>query len=270
MEISCVVPTLNSAATLDQTLLSLRTQKNVDVRVLVVDSGSTDGTLEICKRWGIETCYADPGNIYRAINIGLRQCNSPWLAYLNSDDWLYPDSFSRLIACAEVDKADVVYGNCDYTDDVGRFIYSFVSAKPDQLIRLFSLGVFGFNQPAAIFRPLVYDQLTGFNERYYLSADADFYRRALRHGFKFARLSGSSVVCFRVHMMQLSQLKVNLVHTENQQIFGQPSGIDKLRSQVTLSYWKLTNLPNYIIRILRASLIAGRVRMPRWTNEKSS
>jgi glycosyltransferase involved in cell wall biosynthesis len=44
-EISYVVPTLNSAATLDMTLYSLRSQKNVEIKIIVDDSVSTDGTL---------------------------------------------------------------------------------------------------------------------------------------------------------------------------------------------------------------------------------
>jgi glycosyltransferase involved in cell wall biosynthesis len=267
MELSCVVPTLNSAETLDQTLLSLCTQRNVDVRILVVDSGSTDGTLEICQRWGVETCYAERGNIYRAINVGLRQCNSPWLAYLNSDDWLYPDSYARLITCAEAHKAEVVYGNSDYTDQAGRFVYSFVAAKPSQLMPLYRLGVPGINQPAVIFCNQIYHQLNGFNEQYYLNADNDFFLRALRNEIKFAHLPGPSVVCFRLHKNQLSQSKGDQLQTEFRQVFGQPSAIVKMRGSIVLARWRVINLPNYIIRILRASLFAGHIRLPRWTYE---
>ncbi|EPF24462.1 glycosyltransferase [Microcystis aeruginosa] len=49
-EISYVIPTLNSAATLDMTLLSLRSQKDVEVNIIVVDSGSTDGTLDLLQK----------------------------------------------------------------------------------------------------------------------------------------------------------------------------------------------------------------------------
>jgi glycosyltransferase involved in cell wall biosynthesis len=58
LSISYVVPTLNSAATLDMTLYALRSQKDVEVNIIVVDSGSTDETLDICKRWDVKTLYA--------------------------------------------------------------------------------------------------------------------------------------------------------------------------------------------------------------------
>ena len=87
--VSCVIPTLNSSRTLEETLMSLLRQRNCQVKVIVADSGSTDGTLDICRRWGVPSIYVRPGNMYQAINEGLEQCSTDWLAYLNSDDMLY-------------------------------------------------------------------------------------------------------------------------------------------------------------------------------------
>ena len=180
--ISCVVPTLNSAATLDATLLSLRSQKNINLKIIVADSGSTDGTLEICQRWEVPSIYVPPGNMYQAINAGLRQCTSEWFTYLNSDDWIYPDSIARLLAQGKQSNADVVYGNCDYTDEQSRFVYPFEAAAPNELLPLFRLRRMAFAQPAAIFRRSSYEKLNGFDESLLYSADADFYIRALLAG----------------------------------------------------------------------------------------
>jgi glycosyltransferase involved in cell wall biosynthesis len=60
LKVTYVVPTLNSAATLEMTLLSLKSQRDVDLSILVIDSGSTDGTLDICKHWDVKTIYAEP------------------------------------------------------------------------------------------------------------------------------------------------------------------------------------------------------------------
>ena len=114
--ITCAVPTLNSAKTLGATLLSLRSQQPVNVEIVVVDSGSTDRTLEICRHFGVPVLFDDPNNIYRAINKGLNRADSEWLAYLNSDDWIYPGSYANLMALGESAGADIVYGNCDYAD----------------------------------------------------------------------------------------------------------------------------------------------------------
>ena len=67
--ITYVIPTLNSASTLDMTLFSLKSQRDINLEILVVDSGSTDKTLEICKKWNIKSIYVEAGNMYKAINI---------------------------------------------------------------------------------------------------------------------------------------------------------------------------------------------------------
>ena len=93
-QIGVVVPTMNSASTLQWTLCSLRSQRDITLDVIVADSGSQDGTVDICKAWGVPTIYVPPGNMYRAINAGLRVMESDWVTYLNSDDIVYPDSYA--------------------------------------------------------------------------------------------------------------------------------------------------------------------------------
>lgn len=261
-EISYVIPTLNSAKTLEMTLLSLRSQNNIKINVIVVDSGSTDGTLEICQRWGVKTLYAEPGNMYRAINVGLRQCQTKWLGYINSDDWLYPDGIQSLIERGENTQADLVYGRCDYTDEGGRFLCSFVPAKPDQLLPLFRSGILGFAQQSTIFRDRLYHQLEGFNEDYFLRADAEFYQRALVKGNKFTKVEGASVAAFRRHKNQLSHTKAQQMQAEKQKMLtavGQKTLLDRM----TLLQWRLKNLPDYAIRILRPSSLENKLKITR-------
>lgn len=261
--ISCAVPTLNSAATLDATLLSLRSQQDVKLEIIVADSGSTDGTLQICQRWETPTIYVPPGSMYPAINAGLRQCNSEWFAYLNSDDWLYPDSFARLIALGEETGADVVYGNCDYTDEQGRFVYSFIAAKSEELLPLFRLWQMGFAQPSVIFRRRFFEQLTGFDESLVYRADADFFIRGILMDKRFAKLSGPPVACFRLHSKQLSNRSNDLTEIEAARIFGRKELKARFGDRRAFITWRSRNFSNYVIRILRESLLSGRIRLPR-------
>ncbi len=258
--ISCVVPTLNSAATLDTTLLSLRMQKDVDVQILVVDSGSTDSTLEICQRWNVPSIYEPPGNMYQAINSGLRQCTTEWITYLNSDDWVYTDSYARLLAHGQEKKAQLVYGHHDFVDEQGRFICSLTAAKPHHILPLFRSGELGFIQPAAIYRRSLYMQLNGFDERYALCADGDFFIRAALSGAPFARLNSAPVVAFRMHQKQQTQKKWAALAQEKQQIatalVQPPSALDLALK----AWWRLRNIPHYSIRLLRMSLLAQRIR----------
>ncbi len=265
--IRCVIPTLNSAKTLDQSLISLRSQMGVDVEIVVVDSGSTDGTLDICRRHNVETLYEEPGNIYRAINRGLTDSNTEWLSYLNSDDWLYINAYQRLIDLGYRSEADVVYGNCDYVDEEGRFLFSFAAASQCCLLPLFRMRRMGFAQPAAIFRSVVYRKLSGFNTNYRFKADADFFIRALRREYKFARLDGAPAACFRIHQDQLSNKRRAEIESEGEFLFGemQPDLSDHLR----LLKWRMANLPHYAMRIMRESILRGRLTINRSVDRHS-
>lgn len=245
------MPTLNSAATLEWTLLSLRSQAGCAVDIVVADSGSTDATLEICKRWGVPAIYVPRGNMYRAINAVLREGKTEWLAYLNSDDCVYPDTFARLIARAELEKAGIIYGNCDYVDYQGRFLYSFLSAGPALLVPLFRRGIFGFAQQAAVFRRSVYQELNGFDEKYSLSSDADFYSRALLSNVAVSRLPGLPVAAFRLHANQLTNTMSAAMEKEKaliRDLFGPGRPV---ADNLAVLSWRLRNLPNYAIRFLR-------------------
>ncbi len=261
--IRCVVPTLNSAETLDTTLLSLHSQQKINVEVVVADSGSTDGTLEICQRWNTPVVYVPPGNMYQAVNAGLKAGQSEWLAYLNSDDWIYPDSFSRLIEHGEATNSEIVYGNCDFTDGQGRFVYSLAASHPKHLLSLFRKRCMGFSQQTAIFRRRVYEQLNGFDESFVYRGDADFYMRALFEHTTFAHLDGPSVACFRLHEKQFSNRGLALTEVEAERLFGRSEMKASIGDELIFTGWRLKNLPHYLIRIVRESLLARRLRFPR-------
>lgn len=259
MEISYVIPTLNSSRTLESTLLGLSYQKDIRVFVKVVDSGSEDETIALCKKWGVEVLYADPGNMYHAVNVGLRSCKTNWIGYINSDDWLYPNSLHQLLHKAESDAADFIYGNCDFSDSAGRFMYTLSAAKPTSLLNIFRIGGLGFTQQATIFRRQCYTSLDGFNEDFQLAGDKEFFSRALLANFRFSHLSGSPVACFRLHSNQLSQKKFSEMSIESGKIRDSLIGQPTLRDQIVFRTWQISNIHNYLSRIIRQSALAGKL-----------
>jgi glycosyltransferase involved in cell wall biosynthesis len=261
--ISCVIPTFNSSKTIEATLLSLKTQRGTDVKIMVADSGSTDDTLEICHRWNVPTIYVPPGNMYQAINAGLCKMETEWIFYLNSDDIVFNDSLARLINLGISQNADICYGDCDYIDEVGRFLYSFRSAAPLDLLHLFRCQRMGFAQQTAIYRRSIFEELNGFDESLRFRADADFFIRAVLACKKFVRLSSPAVACFRLHQGQFSNQGLIDTELEAKRIFGRAELNPSIRDRLTLLHWQFQNGPHYMIRILRESALSGRVRMPR-------
>lgn len=250
-QIGVVVPTLNGAATLDWTLCSLRSQRDIAVEILVADSGSTDGTLDICKRWDVKTTYVPPGNMYRAVNSGLRLMNTRWLTYLNADDFVYPDAYPRLIDLGEKQRASLVYGDCDYVDHDGRFLFSLKSPPLKRVRGVLRTGLIGFAQPAAIFRKIAYDGQGGFDERYRHIADYDFFYRLTFSDHTLAYLARPAVACFRVHPSQLSTREANVVRTELASFRKEKCITSRCDGIYDMACWRLRNSPVYLRRLIR-------------------
>ena len=246
-----VVPTFNSARTLDAALLSAQEQQGCETEVIVADSGSTDGTLEICSRWNVRTVYVPPGNMYQAINEGMRSLRSPWVTYLNSDDLVFADSYARLVSKGEASAADVAYGNGDFVDTQGRFLYSLEAPSAAALLSLFEAGFFGFLPHAAVIRRAVFDELGGFDQRFRHVADMEFFARACLAGKRFATIPYPSVAVFRVHPGQISRREKDVVTEELARLTRKRPVGRRLAGRLAIARWKLNNARQYALRWLR-------------------
>ena len=251
-QIAVVVPTLNSSATLAWTLCALRSQRDITIDIIVADSGSEDGTLDICKRSGIPTIYVPPGNMYRAINAGLRQMDSEWATYLNSDDLVYPQSYARLLALGEGQHASVVYGECDFVDHEGRFLYEVKSPPPSRLPGMFRWGRLGFKQAAAIFRRGAFEEMGGFDERYRLISDYDFFYRMSLSGYAHAQVKGPAVAAFRLHPSQLSECEAENMAREMRLFREAQKQRTSFGDLLDVLYWRLQNSSTYFWRLMKA------------------
>ncbi|MEI7780394.1 MAG: glycosyltransferase [Planctomycetota bacterium] len=259
LSLGVVIPTLNAAATLCETLLTLRSARAMGARVVVVDGGSIDGSIEIAQREGVEVLSHD-GGMYAALNAGFRDIDTEWLTWINADDLLYADVLRAQLAYAG--KAAAVYGVVDFVDEAGRFMHSWTSAAPDELLRLYRAGYSPLLQQGTLFRRHLYHAVEGFSEQYRLVADADFWWRALEQGFDFVRTTHPPVAGFRLHINQLSQRYAAVMQKEHQRMVAAHGG----RRRTARSYWALCkyrgrNLPAYIVRAIRRRDLEGDLRL---------
>lgn len=250
--IRIAIPTLNAAATLGATLESLRPLRD-HAEVVLVDSGSTDGTLELARLHDCEIRHEPPGNMYAAINAGLRDATTDWLTYLNGDDLLYPQTTLRRLEAAG-GGCDVLYGAVDFIDDEGRFLRSWRPAKPTSLPRLCRAGYSPILQQGTLFRRGLFASLGGFSTDFAYVSDADFWRRALRGGAVFHReAGGTTVAAFRLHAAQATQRHAATMHREHTTMHrSHPDGISRPAAWLAMFGWRFENLGSYAERWLRA------------------
>jgi glycosyltransferase involved in cell wall biosynthesis len=250
--IRIAIPTLNSAATLGPTLESLRHLRD-RAEVVLVDSGSTDDTLEIARQHACDIRHEPPGNMYAAINAGLRDASTDWLTYLNSDDLLYPETTLRRLA-AVGNGCDVLYGTVDFVDAEGRFLRSWRPAKPSSLLRLFRAGYSPMLQQGTLFRREVFAGLGGFSTGYRYVSDADFWWRALGDGAVFQREPGcATVAAFRLHPSQATQRHAATMLDEHALMHRRyADAASKSAAMFSMLSWRLENFGSYAERWLRA------------------
>jgi len=100
-DVSVIVPVWNGRAMVERLLGSLRAQTYPLAEVVVVDNGSEDGAPEAAEALGARVVrMGENAGFSRAVNRGIRECKSAWLALVNSDVELAPTWLERLMAAA--------------------------------------------------------------------------------------------------------------------------------------------------------------------------
>ncbi|MCP5104420.1 MAG: glycosyltransferase, partial [bacterium] len=98
--ISVVTVVFNGADYLEQAILSVVNQGYENIEYIVIDGGSTDGTLDIIHRYRDKIAYfvSEPDEgIFNAMNKGVAQTNGDFIGILNADDWYEPGIINRVV-----------------------------------------------------------------------------------------------------------------------------------------------------------------------------
>lgn len=191
--VSIVTVVKNGAGHLAACMESVFAQSWPDVEYIVIDGGSTDGTLDIIRRFEdrIDYWVSEPDRgIFDAMNKGIACAGGELIGLLNADDWYEPGAVeTAATAYLRHGVAGVYYGEKHLVQvDMGR-VYEVTSSLE------FWRGMTVCHQAMFVHRD-VYRQIGSYDLRYRLAADFDFFVRALRRGIPFIPL-GKVVVNFR-------------------------------------------------------------------------
>lgn len=116
--ISIITVVFNGAGHLEQAIRSVADQAYQNIEYIVIDGGSTDGTLNIIRKYEDSISYwlseADTG-IYDAMNKGLDKATGEWLYFLGADDMLYsPHTIEKFVA-GTAGNVGLVLGSIEYS-----------------------------------------------------------------------------------------------------------------------------------------------------------
>ena len=198
--ISIVTPSFNQAQFLERTIRSVVDQGYANLEFIVVDGGSTDGSVEIIKKNARYMAYwvsePDEGQAH-AINKGFARATGEILGWLNSDDVLSP--FALEVVAREFGSgfSDWVSGGCDFIDAGGEIQRR---RMPD--VGAGTIGwLTGENQlwqPSTFWSRRMWDKCGPLDESMHYSFDCNFFAGAAIRGFE-PKLCAETLAAYRLH-----------------------------------------------------------------------
>jgi GT2 family glycosyltransferase len=198
--ISIVMPSYNQVVYLEESILSILEQDHPDVEFIVLDGGSTDGSLAILEKYASHFTYwhsrPDRGQIDALIQ-GFKLSTGNLLGWVNSDDVLLPGALSALAkAHSRRPSAGLIGGKYLLIDENGKVIRC--KRHPTQASWFARNGLVAINQPGSLFTREAFDRVGGFDPSLDWVMDTDLYYRILASGFSYTHVN-RWLSAFRIH-----------------------------------------------------------------------
>jgi len=184
LKVSIITVCYNSATTIEDTIQSIVGQSHPNIEYLVIDGGSTDGTLKIIEKYkdDISTIISEKDKgMYDAINKGIGRCSGELVGILNADDfYIDTEVIAEVVAKMQAEQADSLYSDLYYVaaDDTTKVIRNWVSGQYNR-----QKFLYGWMPPHPTFfvKRTAYEKFGKFNLALKSAAD---YELMLRFLFK--------------------------------------------------------------------------------------
>jgi glycosyltransferase involved in cell wall biosynthesis len=192
-KLSVITPSLNQGRFIERTIRSVLDQGYESLEYIVVDGGSTDGSVEIIDRYRDRLAWSvsepDRGQAH-ALNKGLRRATGEYLAYINSDDYYLPGAFDAAVSTFEKTGASWVVGTCCYVDTEGRLTIMWVPELPMRGRHWWMLAPWGVPQAATFWRRDLLERFGPFREDMHYVFDTEYGLRLAYNGVLPAIVEG--------------------------------------------------------------------------------
>ena len=194
--VSVVTPSYNAAAFIRETIESVRSQDYLAIEHIVVDGGSTDGTVDILTEYPHLTWVSEPDRGQSdALNKGFRQARGAIIGWLNADDVYRPGAIRTAVAFLR-ERPDVagVYSDCSFIDEQGKPFYLSAARKFD--IRTLLLEDY-IPQPTVFLRRRAIEDAGPLDESLRYVMDWEYWLR-IGACHRLARIPGVALASFRL------------------------------------------------------------------------
>lgn len=169
-KVSVITIVFNGIGDIEKTIKSIINQTYLNLEFIVIDGGSTDGTVEIIKKYSSEINYwisEKDNGIYDAMNKGIKNSTGDWLIFMNCGDFFYDNEVIKSISLLFKESIGVIYGNTEIT-------YDFNNSKIKKpKWKKFNKGMPFCTQSAFINKNKISN--SSFNTSYSVYGDLDFF-----------------------------------------------------------------------------------------------
>jgi glycosyltransferase involved in cell wall biosynthesis len=233
-EFTVIIPTFNRAPLLERAISSVLAQTVAPAEILVIDDGSTDDTASLCAKYGETITYVRQpnGGVAAARNTGIRRASSPWIAFLDSDDYWTAHHLERIAGAIRAtggmarfyfsDMALPSQGAGDTT--LWKYV-GFAPVPPWQFVPCGTAWMLLKRQPVqaqcGVFSAAALRAVGGFDPRYRVSEDVEL----------FCRLGIEAPVC--------AVSGVGCVQTSDDAIHNRLSNLAEAHSEV---FWRCNTM----------------------------
>lgn len=250
--ITIITVCYNAVETIEKTILSVISQTYLNIEYIVIDGGSTDGTIDIINKYEDKITYwiseSDKG-IYDAMNKGIKLATGEWINFMNCGDSFYSNLTVENVFNQADSNSDIIYGDTNIILDIGEFIKKGTVAT--------SQNYMPFVHQSSFARTSLMKKY-GFDTKYRICADRNFFFCAFRHNFKFQYID-------QVISNYEAEIGISSVNTID--LMYEMGVIEGLNENL---YWQLKfflfktqfKIKKYIRKILPSKLVAN-IRLKR-------
>ena len=231
MILSIITINRNNAAGLEKTMVSVLAQTYTDFEYVVVDGASTDGSVDVIRRFAekfskrIKWISEPDTGIYNAMNKGIRMAKGEYCQFLNSGDLLASEDVVECMVkqLEETGCPDILYGNMQKVLSDGK---SFVNkGARDVTLNMFYHGC--LNHSPAYIRRTLFDEYGMYDESLKICSDWKFYMQSIVLGHAIVRYVDRLVTVF--DMTGISETRKDILEEERNRLLHEmvPQGILK-------------------------------------------